>query len=53
MVKTKEWLGLNTDFEVVSGILVVTTNKYLIRKFWNSDEKILTAERRMKLCQLA
>ena len=53
MVKTKEWLGLNTDFEVVSWILVVTIDKFLISKFWNSNEKILTGEHRMELCQLA
>ena len=53
MVKAKEWLEENTDFKVVSGILVVTTDNYLKNKFGRTSEKILTAEHRMALCKLS
>eukprot|EP00092_Neocalanus_flemingeri_P006042 GFUD01006510.1.p1 GENE.GFUD01006510.1~~GFUD01006510.1.p1 ORF type:complete len:454 (+),score=106.44 GFUD01006510.1:172-1533(+) len=53
MVKSKQWLEENTDFQVVAGILVVTTGNYLKQKFRKDETKIMTDEHRMNLCKLA
>ena len=53
IVKAKEWLEDKTDFKVVSGFLVVTTDEYLKVKFINSNTKLLTKEHRLELCRIA